>query len=283
MPGSKGYYRTFYRHRLPMRLTHWVSALCLFILLLSGLQIFNAHPYLYWGSASDFDTPWLAINARTSEQSGIEGQVRLYGYSLKTTGVLGLSGGEDGHADQRAFPSWLTIPGGRWLSMGRSWHFFFAWVLVIDASLFLIWAAISGHLRALIPTRGDWRGFGGSVIDHLRLRHPTGDAATRYNVLQKLAYLFVIFGLGSLIVTTGLCMSPRMDTVMGDFLTLYGGRQSARSIHFLAASGLVLFVVVHLFEVIVTGPLNNLRSMITGHYRYRIDAEHSKHKEKDDD
>lgn len=105
MPGSKGHCRTFYRHRLPMRLTHWVSALCLFILLLSGLQIFNAHPYLYWGSASDFDAPWLAIDARTNDPSSIEGQVRLYGHSLKTTGVLGLSGGEAGNLPV-AFTSW---------------------------------------------------------------------------------------------------------------------------------------------------------------------------------
>tara|TARA_R100001440_G_scaffold25353_2_gene41178 strand:- start:1449 stop:2270 length:822 start_codon:yes stop_codon:yes gene_type:complete len=260
-----------YRHRLPMRLSHWLNAICLFILLLSGLQIFNAHPYLYWGSASDFDSPWLEIDAHRNSDNAVRGHISVMGYDIDTTGTFGVSGDND----VRGFPSWLTIPSSRWLSMGRSWHFFFAWILVINAALFLIWAAISGHLKRLIPTLDDWRGFGRSVIDHIKFRHPTGEAATRYNILQKLAYLIVIFGLGGLIVVTGLCMSPRMNTVMGDVLTFFGGRQSARSLHFLAASGFVLFVFIHLFEVIVTGPWNNLRSMITGRFHYRADASES--------
>ncbi|TBW58446.1 hypothetical protein EZI54_03420 [Marinobacter halodurans] len=261
--------RTVYRHPLPVRIGHWVNALCLFILLLSGLQIFNAHPHLYWGSASNFEAPWLSIDYHWSRDDGYSGRTQVYGWQADTTGVLGASPGRNGELEGRAFPSWLTIPGSRWLAMGRSWHFFFAWILVINASLFLIWALFAGHLRRLIPTLEDWRGFGQSVLDHLRLRHPTGEAATRYNILQKLAYLTVIFGLGGLIVLTGLCMSPRMDTVLEPVLEFFGGRQSARSIHFLAAGGLVLFVAIHLFEVIVSGPVNQLRSMITGFFRYR--------------
>ena len=259
MPASKPPLRSMYRHRLPMRLSHWLNAICLFILLLSGLQIFNAHPYLYWGSASDFDSPWLEIDAHRNSDNAVRGHISVMGYDIDTTGTFGVSGDND----VRGFPSWL------------SWHFFFAWILVINAALFLIWAAISGHLKRLIPTLDDWRGFGRSVIDHIKFRHPTGEAATRYNILQKLAYLIVIFGLGGLIVVTGLCMSPRMNTVMGDVLTFFGGRQSARSLHFLAASGFVLFVFIHLFEVIVTGPWNNLRSMITGRFHYRADASES--------
>lgn len=264
--------KTVYRHPLPVRIGHWVNALCLFILLLSGLQIFNAHPHLYWGSASDFESPWLSIDYHWSRDDGYSGWTRVYDWQADTTGVLGASPGSNGELEGRAFPSWLTIPGSRWLAMGRSWHFFFAWILVINASLFLIWALFAGHLKRLVPTVEDWRGFGRSVIDHLRLRHPTGEAATRYNILQKLAYLTVIFGLGGLIVLTGLCMSPRMDTVLEPVLEFFGGRQSARSIHFLAASGFVLFVVIHLFEVIVSGPINQLRSMITGYFRYHDDA-----------
>ena len=224
---------SFYRHRLPVRITHWVNALCLLILLMSGLQIFNAHPALYWGSASDFDSPWLALGR---------------------------------------FPGWLTIPSWQSLATGRQWHFFFAWALVFNAALYLIWSACTGHLRDLTPTRADWRGFGRSVIDHIKLRHPKGEAAKRYNILQKLAYLIVIFGLGGLMVVTGLYMSPRMNTVMHGVLELLGGRQSARSLHFLAAGGLVLFVMVHLFEVAITGLWNNLRSMITGRYRYHANG-----------
>lgn len=279
MSTSKGRTHTVYRHGWPLRLSHWVNAVCLFILLLSGLQIFNAHPHLYWGAASNFDAPWLSIDDTWSQQAGYQGVTRFYDWSLDTTGVLGVSADADGSPDARAFPSWLTIPGPQWLAMGRSWHFFFAWLLVINAGLFLTWASLSGHLRRLIPTRADWRGFGQSVIDHIKLKHPTGEAATRYNILQKLAYLTVIFGLGGLIVLTGLCMSPRMDTVLEPVLTFFGGRQSARSLHFLAASGFVLFVVVHLFEVIVTGPLNNMRSMITGYFRYQADPEGSSSEE----
>ncbi|WP_346837265.1 cytochrome b/b6 domain-containing protein [Microbulbifer sp. SAOS-129_SWC] len=258
-----------YRHRLPVRISHWVNAACLLILLMSGLQIFNAHSALYWGAASDFDAPWLSIGA-VRGTDGLQGRTEILGHRLDTSGFLGTSG-DATNPERRAFPAWLTIPGPRWLAMGRRWHFFFAWVLVINAMLYLIWSSASGHLRELTPTRRDWRGFGRSLLDHLLLRHPSGSAATRYNILQKLAYLTVIFGLGTLIVLTGLCMSPRMDTVLQPLLELFGGRQSARSLHFLAAMGFVLFVAVHLFEVIVTGPWNNLRSMITGRYDYRAD------------
>ena len=259
-----------YRHPLPVRLAHWVNAVCLFIMLLSGLQIFNAHAALYWGSASDFDAPWLSIGAARTE-GGPAGRTEILGHQFDTAGFLGTSGDAES-PELRAFPTWLTIPGPRWLAMGRQWHFFFAWLLVINALLYLAWSAASGHLRELWPNRADWRSIGRSLRDHLLLRHPTGEAATRYNVLQKLAYLGVIFGLGTLIVLTGLCMSPRMDTVLEPLLQLFGGRQSARSLHFIAAMGFVLFVAIHLFEVIVTGPWNNLRSMITGRYDYRADA-----------
>ncbi|MBQ0832794.1 MULTISPECIES: cytochrome b/b6 domain-containing protein [unclassified Marinobacter] len=279
MKNSKAHTRTLYRHGLPMRITHWANALCLFFLLLSGLQIFNAHPHLYWGSVSDFDSPWLSMGAHRTEAGEMVGHTRLFGWELNTTGVLGLSSDANGDPQVRGFPSWLTIPSGRWLAMGRNWHFFFAWLLVINASLFFVWAVASGHLKKLIPTREDWRSFGSSVISHIKLQHPAGEEATRYNILQKLAYLITIFGLGALIVITGLCMSPRMDTVMGGVLEVLGGRQSARSIHFLIACSFVLFVFVHLFEVVVTGPLNNLRSMITGNFRYQTDTPDKHEKE----
>src|SRR5699024_64970 len=191
------------------------------------------------------------------------GMTRVLGYTFETTGVLGVSGG-----DVRAFPAWLTIPGPRWLAMGRRWHFFFAWLFVINGLLYALYALYSRHLtRDLMPTRRDWRGIGRSIIDHALLRHPRGAAAARYNVLQKLAYLTVIFLFGPLMVLMGLAMSPRMDTVLGWLLELVGGRQSARTLHFILAFGFVIFVFIHLFEVIVTGPWNNLRSMITGRYR----------------
>lgn len=268
MSKSRAQKRTFYRHGLLMRITHWLSALCLLFLLMSGLQIFNAHPHLYWGSTSNFDSPWLSLGAHRTDSGDVAGHTRLFGWEFNTTGVLGLSGDVDNDPDFRGFPAWATIPSSRWLAMGRHWHFFFAWFLVFNAALFFVWAMVSGHIKKLIPSRDDWRNFGRSVTEHIKLQHPSGEAATRYNILQKLAYLITIFGLGGLIVITGLCMSPHMDTVMGGVLEVLGGRQSARSIHFLVATAFVLFVLVHLFEVIVTGPFNNLRSMITGYFRY---------------
>jgi thiosulfate reductase cytochrome b subunit len=108
---------------------------------------------------------------------------------------------------------------------------------------------------------------GRSIIDHALLRHPKGEAATRYNVLQKLAYLGVIFVVLPWIVLMGLGMSPMMDSVIPGWVSLFGGRQSARSLHFIAGALLMAFVLVHVFEVIVTGVWNNLRSMITGRFR----------------
>jgi thiosulfate reductase cytochrome b subunit len=118
------------------------------------------------------------------------------------------------------------------------------------------------------------RGIGASVVDHLKFRHPKGEAAKRYNVLQKLVYLIVIFVLLPLIVMMGLAMSPRLDTVFTGWVGLFGGRQSARSIHFIVAWLLFGFVAIHVFEVIVTGLWNNLRSMITGRYRVPQEAGH---------
>ena len=129
-------------------------------------------------------------------------------------------------------------------------------------------------MARLLPTRPDLRGIGRSIVDHLRLRHPTGAAATRYNVLQKIAYLVVVFVLLPLVVLMGLGMSPRLDTLFGGWVGWFGGRQSVRSIHFIVAWLLVAFVLVHLFEVLVNGPLNQLRSMITGWYRVPREKEH---------
>jgi thiosulfate reductase cytochrome b subunit len=108
------------------------------------------------------------------------------------------------------------------------------------------------------------------VLDHLRFRHPHGDDALRYNPLQKLAYLGVVFVLAPLAIMTGLAMSPQMDTVLGWWLQLVGGRQSARTLHFVAMALFVLFTVVHVLMVVYAGPVNELRSMITGRFRVRV-------------
>ena len=254
-----------YRHRLPVRLMHWINVISLTILLMSGLNIFNAHPALYWGKDSTFAAPWLSIKAKDTP-AGPVGVTKFAGREWETTGVLGLSA-VDGETTSRGFPSWATVPGPQWLSMARHWHFFFAWIFVINGVAYLLYTLFSRHLtRDLLPTRAELRGIGRSIRDHLRCKHPTGEAAKRYNVLQNLAYLTVIFVLLPLVVFAGLAMSPRLDAVYAGWVDLLGGRQSARSLHFIAAAGLLLFTLIHLFEVIVAGIWNEVRSMITGWY-----------------
>ena len=259
-----------YRHRLPVRLMHWINVISITILLMSGLNIFNAHPALYWGKESNFASPWLAIKAKDTP-AGPVGVTQFAGREWQTTGVLGLSQ-VDGQTTARGFPSWATVPGPQWLSMARTWHFFFAWVFVINGVAYVLYSLFSRHLtRDLLPTGAELRGIGSSIKNHLLFRHPTGEAAKRYNVLQSLAYLVVIFVLLPLVVVAGLAMSPRLDAVYAGWVDLLGGRQSARSLHFIAAAGLLLFTLIHLFEVIVAGVWNEIRSMVTGWYTVPAD------------
>jgi thiosulfate reductase cytochrome b subunit len=155
--------------------------------------------------------------------------------------------------------------------MSRRWHFFFAWVFVVNGVLYALFALFSGHFRRdLAPTRRDLRSIGRSVVDHALLRFPKGEEAAHYNVLQKLSYLVVVFGLGLLIVATGLTMSPWIDAAYPQLLDVFGGRQSARTIHFATAFAFVGFFIIHILMVLLSGPWNNLRSIITGRYRIAV-------------
>lgn len=257
-----------YRHTVPVRLAHWINVLCLPILIMSGLQIFNAHPALYLGERSDRDRPILSLDTVYSESGGFRGITTVFGYSFDTTGFLGASRDSEGQIHRRGFPAWATIPSHQWLAMGRRWHFFFAWLFVINGLLFGLYSLVSRHLdRDLFPFPRDLRGMGRAVWDHLRFRHPKGEEAARYNVLQKIAYTGVIFGLGPLILLTGMTMSPGLNAAFPGLLALFGGRQSARTIHFIVCFAFVGFIGVHLFMVAVSGFWNNLRSMVVGRYR----------------
>ena len=233
--------RVAYRHRLPTRLWHWINALTVLVMLMSGMMIFNAHPHLYWGQfGANFDHPWLSFRGRP-------------------------------------FPGWATIPSTYNLAAGRRWHLAFAWVLSIGLIAFLVASLINRHAqRDLAPTRDEVRPrhIWHDVREHARLRFPTGDAALRYNILQKLSYVAVIFILLPLMVLTGLAMSPAMDASWPWLLYLFGGRQSARSIHFICAAALLGFIIVHLVMVLLAGPINEIGSMISGYFRVPPDREH---------
>jgi thiosulfate reductase cytochrome b subunit len=262
----------YYRHTLPVRVMHWINVLALTLLMMSGLQIFNAHPALYWGKSSyTGNPPVLQIGARDDEGARI-GVTRIFGHEFNTTGMLGLSD-RNGEPQEVAFPRWATVPGPFWLAMARQWHLFFAWVFVLNGIAYVIYSLASRHLkRDLLPSTPELRGIGGSIKDHLLFKHPTGEAAKRYNVLQKLAYVGVIFVLLPLIILMGWAMSPWLDSILPGWVDVFGGRQSARTIHFIVAWLLVAFVLIHVFEVVVSGLWNHLRSMITGQYRIKGEA-----------
>lgn len=253
-----------YRQRLATRLTHWVWAISLFFMLLSGLQIFMARPDLYIGQQSGFgfDNSVLSIGARRVD-GAMAGVTTLFGHSFDTTGWLGVVPQGDGQA-AKSFPGWLTIPGYRDLATGRIVHFFFAWVLVTTLFVWLAASAVNGHLRDLVPTGRDLRHLPRDVLDHLRLRFAHEG---RYNVLQKLSYASVLFVALPVMILTGLTMSPGVVAKFPFLIDLFGGRQTARTIHFVVMLALVLFFLVHILMVVLAGPLNELRSMITGWYR----------------
>jgi thiosulfate reductase cytochrome b subunit len=257
-----------FRHSALVRVTHWVNVLCLSFLLLSGLQIFNAHPALYWGQyGADHDPSFLSMGA-VQNGNTLQGVTRIGSLAITTTGFLGASHA-NGELTVRGFPSWLTIPSYQDLASGRRWHFFFAWLFVINGLVYLLHSLAAGHVRRdLKPTRRQLtlRSLAHEIADHARLRFPKGQAARHYNALQKLAYLVVIFIVLPLIVATGLTMSPGIDAAVPWLLDLFGGRQSARTIHFLTASALVAFVVIHVVMVMASGTWNNMQSMITGYY-----------------
>ena len=262
-----------YRHRLPVRIGHWLNVVCLFVLIMSGLQIFNAHPALYWGDRSDRERPLLSIRPMRTASGESRGFTTILGHKFDTTGVLGYSNNSG-----RAFPAWATLPSARWLAMGRQWHLFFAWVFVINGLIFATYAFVTRHVKKdLWPTGRDWRSIGRTLKEHLLFRHPKGEEAKRYNVLQKLAYMGVLFGLAPLIVLTGLTMSPTMDAAFPWLLTIFGGRQTARTIHFIACFSFVGFILIHVSQVILTGFINNLRSMITGWLVITYDNEGASH------
>ncbi|MDT3705614.1 MAG: cytochrome b/b6 domain-containing protein [Thiobacillus sp.] len=265
---ERGQTAWYLRHTWPIRLMHWINVLAFTLLLMSGLQIFNAYPALNWGKSSYTGRPpILQIGARMDAQGNPVGVTRIFGHEFNTTGVLGLSG-RDGERVRRGFPAWITLPGQQWLAMGRRWHFFFAWVLVVNGLAYIAYTLASRHLtRDLMPTRSDWRSIGQSFKDHLLLRRAQGEADRRYNILQKLAYLSVIFALLPLLILMGWAMSPGLNALFPGWVDVFGGRQSARTIHFAVAWLLVGFAFIHLFEVVVSGFWNNLRSMVTGRYR----------------
>jgi thiosulfate reductase cytochrome b subunit len=261
-----------YRHPLPVRVWHWANAAAIAVLLTTGLLIFDIHPHLYWGEDGHEGVPaFLSLTGTHLDRDVPQTELQIGHRRWNVTGVLG-NVIDDGFGGK-----YLLVAGAPedWqFGATRGWHFLFAWILGLSLPLYGLYLLVSGRLaRKLLPTRSDLtlRSFSNELWQHLRLQRARGESARRYNLLQKLSYLFVIFILIPALVLSGLTMSNAMTAAFPDLFALFGGRQSARSIHFLSAMLLVLFVLVHVFQVFVSGFINLMRSMITG--RFAVERE----------
>ena len=253
------------RHSLSMRVWHWINALCLLVLLMSGLMIFNAHPRLYWGEyGADDDAAWLEIGAQEDR-----GYLKIGNYVADTTGLLGVYTDGGGAVQHHAFPGWATIPSYYSLADARLWHLAFAWIFGAGLFLFILASLWNRHIsRDLHIKRTEWRpsNIWQDVKNHARLRFDHSNALQKYNFLQKISYISVIFIALPVMIFSGLAMSPAMNAAWPWLLDIFAGRQSARSVHFLMAFGLTVFFLVHIVMVLLSGPVNQIRSMITGYF-----------------
>ncbi len=224
------------RHSALVRVTHWITTLCFFALLVSGVEIVISHPRFYWGEAGNVLTPPLFKLPIPASRSSVP---TGYGFVLP---------------DQNGWSRYL--------------HFQAAWVVVLTGLLYIISSLVTGHLRKnLLPGEADlsWRAFRIAIANHLRFKPPSEAEAWSYNVLQRLSYVSVIFVLFPLVIWTGLAMSPAIASVFPAAVSVLGGQQSARTIHFFVSVFLLLFVLVHVAMIYLAGFRNRMRAMITGH------------------
>ncbi|HEY5258294.1 MAG TPA: cytochrome b/b6 domain-containing protein [Candidatus Baltobacteraceae bacterium] len=254
--------RDVYRYPIVTRLAHWLWVLAFLVLVSSGLQIFNAAPYL---DASDKSNPARRVLSIDSPAEGV-GTTTIFGRTLTTTGWLGWTSDGMGSETARGFPGWITIPAYQDLASGRRWHFFFAWLATLCWIAWLISSAIKGNLRKILLRPRDLRDLWPMQAYYLKLRKEP-PAYDTYNPLQKAAYTAILFVITPLVVLTGLALSPGIDAFAQPLTAVFGGRQFARTWHFAGMIVLIAFFVVHTFQVATQGVVNQMRSMITGWYR----------------
>lgn len=264
MENVKSENRLVYRASLVTRVTHWIFFIAFMALISSGLQVFNAAPFL---DASDKSNPSKRVLSFNSPQDGV-GTTTLFGRSFTTTGLFGWTDDGMGGAGPRAFPGWLTIPAYQDLADGRRWHFFFAWIMVFCGVSYIAAGIVKRNLAELILRPRDIPKLLPMQLYYFHVRKVPPEHGT-YNPLQKLAYTSTIFVFAPVIVLSGLALSPGLDAWVHPLTTVFGGRQFARLWHFVFMLALIGFFAAHLVLVATQGVFNQLRSMITGWYRLR--------------
>jgi len=223
------------RHSAVVRVTHWITTLCFLALLISGVEILISHPRFYWGEAGNVLTPPLFKLPIPASRSTVP---TGYGYVLP---------------DQNGWSRYL--------------HFQAAWLAVLTGLFYLGYGLVNGHFRRnLLPGSAQlsWRALSTVIAKNLRFRPASEADAWSYNVLQRLTYLLVIFFLFPLVIWTGLAMSPAIASAFPAAVTVLGGQQSARTVHFFVSIFLLLFLLVHVVMVSLAGFRNRMRAMITG-------------------
>jgi thiosulfate reductase cytochrome b subunit len=223
------------RHAAVVRVTHWITVISFFALLISGAEIVISHPRFYWGEAGNVrTTPLFTLPIPASRDMVPTG----YGYVLP---------------DQNGWSRYL--------------HFQAAWAVVLTGLVYAISSLWTGHFRKNLlpaPAARTWRAFWEVIARYLRRAPPDEAEAHSYNVMQRTAYLIVIFLLFPLVIWTGLALSPAFDSAVPAAVNVLGGRQSARTLHFFVSGALLLFLVVHVTMVVLAGFRSRMRAMITG-------------------
>lgn len=215
------------KHALSTRLWHWLNLVCVIVLFMSGLNISNAHRFLYWGEYG------------SDPREAIFAVIR--------------------------FPGWATIPGYYNLALARDWHLLMAWPFALGLAFMWISMLMNRHFtRDLMTSPREWHpsAIWRDIVDHLRLKFEHEGA--KFNFLQKLAYGVVLGVFLPLMIFTGLAISPGFEPAAPWLVDLFAGRQSARTIHFITAWAIFGFFVVHIALVLLSRPIKQIRDMITG-------------------
>jgi DMSO/TMAO reductase YedYZ molybdopterin-dependent catalytic subunit/thiosulfate reductase cytochrome b subunit len=228
-----------------LRAAHWINVFFLGLLIRAGIQILRAYPRLYWNEHSTPGTEWLKFVSRPIPTD-------------RPWTAL---------EQERDVSPWLGQPGGNNLGLGRHWHFSAAMFWVVNGGVYVVLLLATGEWQRLIPT--SWSIFPDAwqaLVTYLSLQQPPASATSPYDPLQQLAYAAVVFLLAPFLILTGMAQSPGVEAQIPWFARLFGGRQGARSLHFLGLVAFMLFTVIHTVMVVVTGFSKNMGDIIFGQH-----------------